>query len=88
MNRHSILIVFAIAALGSILSSAGAAAQQKSTKEQLVGTWSYVSSNATRPDGGSLWGENANGLFILTEMGIFRGKYFARIVRNSHPITA
>jgi len=76
MNRRSILIVFATAALGSLLPSGGAAAQQKSIKEQLVGAWSYVSSNATRPDGSSLWGEKAKGLIILTEEGYFSWQVF------------
>jgi len=76
MNRRNILVVLAMTALGSTLSSVGAGAQQKSIKEQLVGTWSYISSNATRPDGSSLWGENANGLFVLTEDGHFSWQVF------------
>jgi hypothetical protein len=76
MNRRNILGVFAMSAWGSTLSSVDARAQQKSIKEQLVGTWRYISSNATRPDGSSLWGENANGLFILTENGNFSWQVF------------
>jgi len=77
MKRHSILVVFVIAALGLTLSFGGTVvAQQKSIKEQLVGTWGYVSSNATRQDGNSLWGEHANGLFILTESGYFSWQVF------------
>jgi hypothetical protein len=76
VNRRNILVILAMSAWGSTLLSVDARAQQKSMKEQLVGTWRYVASNATRPDGSSLWGENANGLFILTENGNFSWQVF------------
>src|SRR6266852_2435015 len=77
MKQRNMLVVFVIAALGLTLSFGGTVvAQQKSIKEQLVGTWGYVSSNATRQDGNSLWGEHANGLFILTESGYFSWQVF------------
>jgi len=76
MNQRYVPALSAIAALGFALLPTGAAAQQKSLKEQLVGAWGYVSSDATRPDGTSLWGENANGLFILTESGQFSWQVF------------
>jgi hypothetical protein len=76
MNRRSILAVFAMPALGLTYSRSTAVAQQRSIKDQLVGTWSYVSSNAKRPDGTSLWGENPKGLFILTEGGSFSWQVF------------
>ena len=41
----------AVAGLGAILMSISASAQQKSLKDQLVGTWIYVSSTSTRADG-------------------------------------
>jgi hypothetical protein len=72
--------VFEISPFPSVAQPAllptGTVAQQKSLKEQLVGAWGYVSSNATRPDGTSLWGENANGLFILTESEHFSWQVF------------
>jgi hypothetical protein len=54
-----------ITLLGFILLPGVMLAQQKSIKEQLVGTWSYVSSNAKQPDGSPLWGANPKGLFIV-----------------------
>ena len=86
MNRRSALAFLATPALGSIYSCSAAIAQQRSIKDLLVGTWSYVSSNAKQPDGSSLWGENAKGLFILTEGGSFSWQIFRWTVRNSRPI--
>jgi len=49
---------------------------QSSLKEQLVGTWSFISSNARRPDGTPFWGENPRGMFIITESGHFSWQVF------------
>jgi hypothetical protein len=49
---------------------------QTSLNEQLVGTWSFVSSSAKRPDGTLLWGENPRGLFIMTGTGHFSWQVF------------
>ena len=43
MNRHNVLSLSVITALGLALLPGSAAAQQKSMKEQLVGTWTIVS---------------------------------------------
>ena len=51
-------------------------AQQKSIKEQLVGTWAYASSNAKLPDGSPLWGANPKGLFIVAPDGHFSWQVF------------
>ena len=51
MNRLNILSLFAIAALGLALLPTGAVAQQKTLKEQLVGTWMIVSVETTNADG-------------------------------------
>jgi hypothetical protein len=71
MNRRSIFGLSAITLLGFSLLPCAALAQQKSLKEQLVGTWAYVSSNAKLPDGSPLWGSNPKGLFIVTGNGHF-----------------
>jgi hypothetical protein len=60
MRPLGILAMATIAALGLVLPS-DAIAQQTSLKEQLVGTWSYVSSTAKLPDGSPLWGDQSKG---------------------------
>ena len=51
MHRRIMLNLFAITALAIALLPGSAVGQQKSLKEQLVGTWIYVSSTITRADG-------------------------------------
>jgi hypothetical protein len=51
MNRRHILSLSVITALGLALLPGSALAQQKSLKEQLVGTWTLVSVVNIRPDG-------------------------------------
>jgi len=58
MNRRSILNLSAITALGLVASLNSATAQQKSLKEQLVGTWAFVSSTGKLADGSPVWGTN------------------------------
>jgi Lipocalin-like domain len=75
MNQRHIGISL-ITLLGFILLPGVVLAQQKSIKEQLVGTWAYVSSNAKLPDGSPLWGANPKGLFIVTPDGHFSWQVF------------
>lgn len=62
--------------LGLALLPRTALSQQKSLKEQIIGTWAYVSSTAKLPDGSPLWGPNPKGLFILTDNGHFSWQIF------------
>ena len=65
MNRRIILSLSAITLLGlTFLPDDLAVAQQKTPKEQLVGTWTYVSSTDTNSEGvkSDRWGPNAKGL--------------------------
>jgi hypothetical protein len=73
MNRRGIFHLAAIAALGVALLSGNAVAQQKTLKQQLVGTWSFVKTEATQPDGTKIlaFGPNPKGVIILTEDGHF-----------------
>jgi len=59
----------AIAALA--MMSNAAMAQQKTLKDQLVGAWTLVSSEATAPNGkkDQLYGPNPNGVLILDASG-------------------
>jgi hypothetical protein len=56
MNRRNVLSLPAIAALGLALLPISATAQQKTLKDQLVGTWSFVSSTGKLADGSPVWG--------------------------------
>jgi lipocalin-like protein len=76
MNRRVVLSKSGIALLGLTLVPGAALSQQKSLKEQLVGTWEFVSSNAKRGDGSPLWGQNPKGLFIITTDGHFSWQVF------------
>jgi Lipocalin-like domain len=76
MNWRSVFCLSAITLLGFTLLPGTALPQQKSLKEQIVGTWTYVSSTAKLPDGSPLWGINPRGLFILTENGHFSWQIF------------
>ena len=53
MKRLSTLALttMSLLLLGVVLLAGDVIAQQKSLKEQLVGTWIYVSSTSTRADG-------------------------------------
>jgi len=51
MNKHSIINLTALTALGLILIPGSAFAQQKPLKDQIVGTWTAVSWEQVRKDG-------------------------------------
>ena len=80
MDRRSTIGISAMTALPS-----GGVSQQKSMKEQLVGTWSLVSFELVRPDGSkqSTFGANPKGIaffdaaghYIITVMRSDRTKY-------------
>jgi len=73
MNRRNILGLSMITALGLASLAGNAVAQQKPLKEQLVGTWTFVSAVETNKDGTKLnrWGPNAKGLAIFEANGRF-----------------
>jgi hypothetical protein len=56
-------------------------AQQKSHKEQLVGSWTFVSGGARIADGSSVWGTNPNGLLIFMD----NGAYSSQILQTNRP---
>ena len=49
MNRYHILSLSLITALGLALLPSSTVAQQKSLKEQIVGSWTYVSADTVAP---------------------------------------
>jgi hypothetical protein len=83
MNRRNILSLSAISALGLALPLSSAGAQTKSLKEQLVGSWTFVSSVNTRADGSKFdaWGANAKGTTIYEA----NGHYAFMIMRSDLP---
>ncbi len=67
MSRIMTVLLALILAVGLLADDA--AAQQKSLKKQLVGTWSFVSSTGKSADGSPLWGSNPRGLLVFAENG-------------------
>jgi hypothetical protein len=66
-----VLTTLALLSSGIALSPGDALAQQKSLKEQLVGTWILVSSAIIRPDGTKTDRPNLKGIVIYTSAGHF-----------------
>ncbi len=75
MNRRTALALAAIALLcsGLVLPAGDAAAQQKSLKGQIIGSWTFGSAINTRPDGSKFnsWDPNATGSLIYHPNGRF-----------------
>jgi hypothetical protein len=78
MIRPGALIMgtLALAVLGTTTTT-----QAQPLKQQLIGTWSFVSSTTKAPDGSPLWGANPKGLVIFTE----NGRYSSHLVRSDRP---
>jgi hypothetical protein len=73
MNRRNILTLSAIAAAGLAAPIGAAVGQQKTIKDQLVGTWTFVSALDVHPDGkkDDRWGPGAKGMFMFDAHGHF-----------------
>jgi hypothetical protein len=75
MNRRITLALgtTALLCLTAGLSAGDSRAQQKSLKDQLVGTWTLVSSNQVLPDGSKLkqFGANPKGINVFDANGRF-----------------
>jgi hypothetical protein len=71
MNRSGLLIFSTIATLVLAVTATGAVAQQKSLKDQLVGSWALVSTEVTETDGKKRqdFGPNPKGILILDASG-------------------
>ena len=73
MNRLGTLSLTAMALLflGITLPPGDAVGQEKTLKDQLVGTWTYVSVDTVRPDGSRtpMFGPNPQGLAIFDSNG-------------------
>jgi hypothetical protein len=73
MNRRNIFSLSAIAAVGLAVLPSSGVSQQKTIKEQIVGTWTFVSALDVHPDGKKTdrWGSNPKGIFIFDGHGRF-----------------
>jgi Lipocalin-like domain len=71
MNRRDMIIVSAIGTLALIMLPPGAIGQQKSLKDQLVGTWTLVSSDTVAPNGARTptFGTAAKGVAVFDPGG-------------------
>ena len=85
MNRLGIfkLTTLALLLLGVVLPSGDSVGQEKMLKEQLVGTWTYVSVDTVRPDGSRvpMYGPNPTGLAIFDSSG----RYILMTARTGQP---
>jgi hypothetical protein len=72
-----------ITVLGLAMLPTGAVSQPKSLKDQLIGTWTFVSSVNTKPDGNKYdaWGANPKGTTIYDA----NGHYAFMIMRSDLP---
>lgn len=68
---RNVLHLIAISGLGLTLLPGNAVSEQKSLKEQLVGTWKIVSVDNTRPDGSikQIFGPNPRGIAVFDDHG-------------------
>ncbi len=73
MNRRNIMSLSAISALALAILTGSALAQQKTLKEQIVGTWSVASWELTYPDGRKeqQFGTNPKGVNTFDSNGRF-----------------
>lgn len=85
MNRLGTLSLSAMALvfLGVTLTTVDAVGQEKTLKEQLVGTWTYVSVDTVNPDGSRvpMYGPNPQGLASFDS----NGRYILLISRSGQP---
>jgi hypothetical protein len=81
MNLRSAVVLVSSVLLISATGLSPSQAQQKPLKDQLVGSWSFVSGGAKLPDGSSVWGSNPKGLLVFTE----NGSYSSQILRSDRP---
>ena len=90
MNRRIALAMSAMLGLGLTLLPANAIAQQKTLKEQLLGTWSIASFDSFDASGAkvpNMEGRDLKGLLIFTDNGRFLFSS-SPIIQNLRPTTA
>ena len=95
MNRRYIVSLSALTALGLALLPSSATSQQKSLKDQLVGTWTLVSATQKTKEGAKSdrWGPNPRGRAVFEANGrysfmIFRTDVLKFAANNMNQVTA
>src|SRR5258707_3925346 len=85
MHRRSIVGISALV-VGLAMLPGGASAQQKSIKDQIVGTWTLLLSDNIKDDGTHvpIYGPNPEGTVIFTA----DGHYSLQILRHGRPAFA
>src|ERR1700738_5386010 len=80
MDRRKILSLSAVAAAGLAAPLSTAVGQEKTIKDQIVGTWTFVSALDVQPDGKKTdrWGLNPKGIFMFDAHG-----HFAQFITRS-----
>jgi hypothetical protein len=83
MNLRGIFSLSAIAVLALAWFPGHAVSQQKSIRDQLVGTWMLVVSESLRPDGSKVdeYGQDPKGTLIFDK----NGRYSVTIMRADLP---
>ncbi len=83
MNRRSILSLSAFMAFGLTLLPGNAVSQQKSFRDQLIGTWTVVSWEQTNKDGSKFerFGTNPKGVNVFEA----DGRFFIMFARSELP---
>jgi Lipocalin-like domain len=73
MNQRNVIVVCAAVGLSTALLAGHAISQQKSLKEQLIGTWTLVSAETTAQDGTktALFGAIPKGIVMFDAGGRF-----------------
>jgi len=83
MNRRSMLTTSVPTVLAVALLPSSVVAQEKSLKDQLVGTWIFVSAQDVKPDGTKVdpWGPNPKGVAMYDA----KGRFTFMIMRSDLP---
>jgi hypothetical protein len=71
MNKHYVFGIFATVLISLTAFPNNSAAQAKSLKDELVGTWTYVSSTGKREDGSAVQRPSLQGAVTYTADGHF-----------------
>jgi len=75
--KSATIMVFSILAF----SASDAVGQSKSLKDDLVGSWKFVSSTSKRDDDSATWGHDPVGSLIFTG----NGRFSLQIIRSDRP---
>ena len=86
MNRRSLLSATALAVVGPALLPCHTLGQQQSLNERLLGTWTLVSIDSVRQDGGRspLFGADPKGIAFFDR----NGHYIISVMRQDRPAFA